>query len=271
MELVFSGFSQHFVREGERFVPHIYDGDGALPAGFNVGVHCLDASEHSTLRWEIDNDYPLVLWELDFGLTEALVADEPRYLALELAVDHFSKTVWPQLSNQTFGVALYRGPFVQALIEPLKWLASHLPEEVRPFVFFDTKAIPDAATYFRLLNQADLGFLTPILKGEWAEKYPYAIPALAWDHSNSPLGFVSNTLFTPLAEKTLDTAVLLPKTGAFPIPETVFRMIPEQILTHEWEGVDHLIVTPSSVSAKCRRKLLGFEAAGGEVIDSPSV
>src|ERR1700716_2429742 len=105
MELIFSGFEQHFIREGKPFYPHIYSGEGPLPEGFNAGVIRLDASEHSSLKWEIKQDYPLVLWELDFDLDEEMVGDEARYLALELAVDHFTQTLFPSYEAKTLGVA----------------------------------------------------------------------------------------------------------------------------------------------------------------------
>jgi len=266
MELIYSGFEQHFMQDGHPFFAHIYSGKGALPNGFNVGTICLDASEHASLKWEIDTDYSQVLWELDFALDEAVLNDELRYLALELAVDHFTKSIWPQVEEKTFGVSLYRGPFMESLLDPLKSLASHLPESVRPFIFLDTDSIPDPRTYFRSINQAELGYLTPVLKGKWPERYPYAFPALAWNHPNSLLGIFSDTLYPPLPERRLSVGVLVPESGDFPVLEGATRMIPEQILTHEWEGVDQLIVVSSSVNERTQRKLRGFEAAGGEVI-----
>ncbi len=212
----------------------------------------LDASEHSSLKWTFEVGEASILWELDFALDEGILDDEARYLALELAVDHFTKTVWPKYEGQTRGVALYRGPFLESLLHPLMLLASHLPETVRPFVFLDVDRFPDATSYFRAVNPFTLGSLTPILKGKWAEKYPYAFPAF----------------YPELPEKPLNLAVLIPEEGTFPIPDQPARMIPEQILTHEWDGVDYLLVDPASISDRCRRKLCGFEAAGGIVISS---
>jgi hypothetical protein len=265
MELTFSGFEQRFMRNGNPFFARIYNGNGPISGEFNVHMITLDASERSSLKWEFDVKEALILWELDFALDDNVAEDEGRYLALELAVDYFSKNIWPQYEEQTFGVALYRGLFSEQLVETLKLLASRLPQTVRPFVFFDTSTIDDAQTYFRQLNQFTLGYLTPILKGKWPEAYPYAFPALAWGHSNSPLGYVSESFHPPLPQKVLSTGVLIPEDGPFIIPKEPVRMIPEQLLTHEWEGIDRLLVIDSSVSVSCRRKLRGFEAAGGEI------
>lgn len=270
MELIFSGFEQRFLRGGKPFFARIYSGKGLLPEGFNVQTITLDASERSTLKWQFEIQEALILWELDFALDEGVAEDEARYLALELAADHFAKTVLPRFEDRTFGVALYRGPFSEQLLDILKALASQLPETVRPFVFFDTSMIGDAAVYFRSLSQASLGFLTLILRGKWPEAYPYAFPALAWGHSYSPLGYFSETFYPSFPERVLSTGVLIPESGPFAIPEEPVRMIPEQLLTHEWEGIDRLIVDFSTVSDRCRRKLRGFEAAGGEIVDSLS-
>lgn len=44
-----------------------------------------------------------------------------------------------------------------------------------------------------------------------------------------------------------------------------FRILCEEKLTEEWEGIDRLII-PSPLSPQGKRKLQGFQAAGGEVV-----
>ncbi len=265
MELNFSGFEQHFLREGKPFIPRIYSGEGEVPDGFNAVLVTLDASEHASLKWDLNLPHSLILWELDFALDSLHIEDEARFLSLELAVDHFTKTVWPQEEARTIGVVLYRGPLID--LDPIKWLASHLPESVRPFVLIDTTAITDPATYFRTVNQIVFGPLIPILKGPLPEQFPFALPALGWGHAHSPLGALSNEPLLPLEEKRITRALYLPEEGNFPIPPGDFRVIPEQLLTHEWDGIDQLILDPSSISARARRKLHGFCAAGGELVE----
>ncbi|MEZ5314843.1 MAG: hypothetical protein R3E91_01325 [Chlamydiales bacterium] len=266
MELVFSGFNQHFLYKGEPFFSRIYSGEGELPKGFNVQEIVLDASENSSLKWQFQIKDALVLWRLDFALDIAILSDEPRYLALELALDHFLKTVWPRFEESTFGIALYKGPFLPPIISIIKRLASHLPENLLSFIFLDTEGIADLQTYFRSLNQFALGFFIPVLKGKWSKMYPYAFPALAWDHVYSPMGYSSEVLLSSFPEKRLSTGVMIPKYGSFPLPEETFRIIPEEILTEEWEGLDRLIVSSSAMTEEAQRKLHGFVAAGGEVI-----
>jgi hypothetical protein len=49
------------------------------------------------------------------------------------------------------------------------------------------------------------------------------------------------------------------------IAPTPLRIIPEEKLTEQWDGLDRLLVPGKAVSAQGKRKLLGFIAAGGSV------
>ena len=47
--------------------------------------------------------------------------------------------------------------------------------------------------------------------------------------------------------------------------QTPFRIISEEKLTEQWDGLDRLIVPEKAISTQGKRKLLGFIAAGGTV------
>jgi hypothetical protein len=49
-----------------------------------------------------------------------------------------------------------------------------------------------------------------------------------------------------------------------------FRIIPEAALTASWDGLDFLLATPHGLSSTGKRKLLGFCAAGGTVVNTGS-
>lgn len=51
------------------------------------------------------------------------------------------------------------------------------------------------------------------------------------------------------------------------LDQVPFRIISEATLTSEWDGLEHLIVSSSAVSPQGIRKLRGFAAAGGIVVD----
>ncbi|NGX39927.1 MAG: hypothetical protein KR126chlam1_01266 [Chlamydiae bacterium] len=47
-----------------------------------------------------------------------------------------------------------------------------------------------------------------------------------------------------------------------------FKCVPEELLNEHWDGIDHLIVDPGTLSETGRRMLYGFEAAGGEIVST---
>lgn len=306
LSTLFSGFQQRLLLNGHRFYPCIYPAVNTLPEGCNVVSIRLDASSTSRLDWKREVEQAeffkkagkQLIWELDFNLYADTFSDEARFLALELAVQHFTTTIWPLFAEVSLGVILYQGSldfsegfpwsceeretcdtspsiFCRDLVlKQLKLLASCLPEEAACFLLLDTSSIEEAVTYFRL---TDLGVFFPfhlILKGKWAQMYPYALPALAWGHGSSPLGVYSGPLSNRVPELNIPLALYLPEQTDWEefgsaiqhLGSTPFRVIPEKLLVHEWEGVDRLIVCSQGVTERGRRKLYGFAAAGGEIL-----
>lgn len=306
MSILFSGFQQRIILNGEPFYPYISSTAESVPSNCNAVCIRLDASSTSLLNWkkEIARAEALqeagirILWEMDFSLYTETFSDEARFLSLEMAVKHFTKTIWPLFSQASLGVILYRGSLDfsegfpwsfeeqeacegspaffcrEVILKHLKLLASYLPEEAACFLLLDADSMHDAAAYFRLTDQAAFFPFHLILKGRWPKKYPYALPSLAWDHDRSPLGMFSPFPGQALPELRVPLAVFLPEEtdwDAFAavieqLGSTPFRMIPEKLLTHEWEGVDRLFVCSKGVTLRGKRKLCGFAAAGGLVI-----
>lgn len=55
------------------------------------------------------------------------------------------------------------------------------------------------------------------------------------------------------------------------VSATPFRLICEEKLTEEWNGVDQLILFPDTLTSHGKRMVQGFCAAGGEVIDAATL
>ena len=49
--------------------------------------------------------------------------------------------------------------------------------------------------------------------------------------------------------------------------KTPYRVVFESLLSEQWEGLDSLTVWPDGLSVQGKRKLMGFRAAGGTVLD----
>jgi hypothetical protein len=165
------------------------------------------------------------------------------------------------------------------LLPDLRYLTSYLPEGLLYFVCLDTQSISQAVDYFYRVNQERLGMFFPILQGSYAEAYPYALPSLGWNHGSSSLGFCAMLPHTLPAPRPVTQALCLPtdqeKLSAIQeainsFGETPFRVIPEHLLTHAWEGVDTLFTFSCLHPESVRRAIRGFIAAGGEVIYLPT-
>ena len=283
----YTGFEQQIQIDGSCFVPKIYDGEGDPPEGFNAVRICLDASDRSALHWQealLKAQYHgaqgrLMLWDLQMDLLEGSLEDDARFMTLQLGVQHFVEVIWSLFKDQTLGVTLYRGPFNEqvkkSMIGYLKLLAALLPEEAPCFLFLDTTPVVDPAPYFRLLSLESFGHLRLVTKGPCAERFPYALPTCAWDHRASPLGFCSDAPGPVLPQRRIEYAICLPETSGdtcienaiAALGEIPFRVIPEALLTQEWDGIEKLIIFPEWLDERGMRKVRGFVAAGGEVIN----
>ena len=290
IQFEYTGFEQQIRIDGNCFVPKIYDGEGEPPAGFNAVRICLDASDRSALHWQeaiLKAQHQraqrrLILWELQLDLLEGSLEDDARFMTLQLGVQHFVEVIWPLFKDQTLGVTLYRGPFNEqikkSMMEYLKLLAALLPEEALCFLFLDTSPIVDPAAYFRLLSLESFGHLRLVTKGPCAERFPYALPTCAWSHWNSPVGFCADTPGPSLPQRRIEYGICLPENGGDTCLEHAiaflegapFRMIPEALLTQEWDGIEKLIIFPEWLEERGMRKVRGFVAAGGQVINLSS-
>ncbi|MFZ0564780.1 MAG: hypothetical protein WAM28_01100 [Chlamydiales bacterium] len=307
LSVVFSGFQQGLLLNGCPFKACIYSGSQPPSDKFNAVLLTLDASMQSRLNWsaaieqarELVKQGFYILWELQFNLYADSLADEGRFSALKLGVDHFSKTVWPFFQSQTLGVILHRGsldfsdtfPWTieeeesfqnrcdpralfcrDVMIDYLKLLAASLPIGLCCFILLDGSSITDPFLFFQLTNRASMASFQLILKGALPQQFPFAFPFLGWDHGFSPLGFLSETPYEPLSERKVNQAILLPSQGGKEELKKVlsqlsnpFQVIPESLLTQQWEGVEELFVFSDSLDDRIKRKVLGFCAAEGKI------
>lgn len=281
----YTGFEQQMRINDACFVPKIYDGEGDPPSGFNgVRIH-LDASDCSSLDWQaaiLKAQYHitqgfLILWDLQFALLEGSLDDDVRFMTLQLGVQHFVDVIWPLFKEQTLGISLYRGVFTEELkemVEYLKGLAALLPEEALCLIFLDTSHITEPGSYFRLMAQDAFGCMRLAVKGPCCERFPYAFPSFAWGHGSSPLGFFAERCATALLQRRIEYAICLPEAWGEPaikeaiesLGEKPFRVIPEALLTQEWDGIEKLIIFPECLHERGLRKIKGFQASGGEIL-----
>lgn len=223
----------------------------------------VDLSPTSSLKWNAESlrGHSNILWELDCGLFDSLkmpIDDPAQFLTLELALKHFRKTLFPVFESVSSGAILYKGPLVdEAKIDYLKLLLARLPEDLPAFLIFEVKGEAN------LLRETMRDRFSPF-RVALTQLPPLQQPFYIWN---------GRELITPEPLSSTD-ALCLPTYDAERAWELLekclptlplMRAIPQGLLGEEWEGVERLFVIEEGLSAQTRRKLRGFEAAGGVV------
>lgn len=240
-----------------------------------------------------------ILWEIDLGLSAGLhypYANAMQHQSLGLALEHFRDTLWTQFRTHSLGLIFYRGSADHSLhfawdeqqrsnfqkagsedqlyctrvvVDYMRLLAMHLPDALRLFALLDCTDIQDPLLLSQLVSRERYDPIHLALKGA-----PFTDQELVWQEGSSMWGYVSQTPLS-IASGQAKVAVVLPSLEEKPSPNlrramedlrVPFRIIPETMLTTEWDELDQLIYCEKTLSPQGRRKLQGFCAAGGQVV-----
>jgi hypothetical protein len=182
----------------------------------------------------------------------------------------------PQSDRALYYYELY---CAQALSEYLHRLVSFLPDAAMPFALIDISAIASAAWASQFFSKARFEHLNLVIRGA---KAPFS--GICWEEGHEAQGWLgsssnSHNLIGPgitapaigvlLPEDDKIDALLIQRLDSllFDLMKkgVAFRVVSEEKLTEQWDGLDKLIVFSSALSTQGKRKLLGFLAAGGEV------
>ena len=306
--VLFTSDHHGFYLEGAPFYPQIQDGSEPLMDWSNTVIIRLPAHLSADLNWYKEKEIAeriadagkYILWEIDLGLNSYPFnpEDSASFYSFSLAIEEFSKQLWPIFGNKTFGVALYRGSFpfeqwrsgfiqeltegdeeifcVQMFSEYLHRLISFLPDAVLPFALIDIEKIGSMAKGSQLFSKARFEYLNLAVKGA---KAPFC--GICWEKGCYGQGWLGGALKEALPSR------IKPTVGVyFPQDEWMnkavieeldalmehlkqskvdFRIVAEEKLAELWDGLDRLIVPSNAISVSGKRKLLGFIAAGGVV------
>ncbi len=148
-------------------------------------------------------------------------------------------------------------------------------DAVLPFIMFNVAEIASPGRIAQLFSKERFEHTHLILQGA---KCPFS--GITWENGQLAQGWMG--LLPPYIDKVpipaplglylpkdlrIDAAVLAELDeliGILNADQTPFRIISEEKLTEQWDGIDKLIV-PEVTSSVGRRKLLGFIAAGGTI------
>ncbi len=257
----------------------------------------LPCKPSSALDWEIKvPEEGQILWHFDLGLEDPFfpIDDAMHFESLKMALQKFTKELWPNFQERTKGAVLYRGS--ADFSSSFSWTENQLenletwkkgkestPHLLRLFTadafvhYFQMLvfSLPDELPVFLFLDAAIKGSLAEkhqLLSRERFEHFQVAIKdlpftsALLWDGSSGmrPSEKPPRALCFPL-EKMCSLDILEKLQTRLDRIEKPFRVISEAFLNEDWEGVDELHVLEEVVSKHGQRKVKGFEATGGKV------
>ncbi|GAB4231224.1 MAG: hypothetical protein Tsb0021_09530 [Chlamydiales bacterium] len=261
-----------------------------------INIH-LDGSITSTLDWSHEKklaEYSelKIQWLLDLGLFKDLpqsLKNPTQIQTLELALQHFEKTLWNIFQDRTQAVVVFQGSLNFAselkwdhdlLTEYKDWMEQyHIPassklteslfarevasqylnelvstfdEDVPCVIHLDAREINDL-TLFSLLSDKH--------RFDWIEPIIFNPPFKQDTQANVGLCFPGN--FHVAQPQLLVYQETLKSLLERKIP---FRCVYEESLTNDWQGLDYILALPSAISKNGLRKLEGFCAAAGTVI-----
>lgn len=235
----------------------------------------LFARPQDDLNWKIEGTPSVFEFELGLNAPYFPLEDELYFQAIAAALTHFSQEVWPRFPSAQ--ALLYRGSadFSKHFLWSERQEAnfsqwrSQLPvgEETHLKKIF---CLESFIAYFQMLahrlpdEMPLLLHLEPPSQGTLAEKLHLLSPE-RYEHFQVERVYTSNlgVCFPPDSEC---SPSVLAKIDELLTELPHFRPVYETLLTEQWDGLDTIYVLPEALTERGRRKLKGFEAAGGEVV-----
>ncbi len=245
----------------------------------------LSGRQNSSLDWksqiqEADASISQVRWEFDLGLADPFfpLEDELRFQALALSLKTFSEEVWPRFQERTQGAVLYRGSadFSRFFLWTERQEANYEEwKEGRPLCseehmkrLFCAEAF---AAYFQMLAHKlpdELNVLLCLKKepaGSRAETEHLYSPE-RFEHFQIEMeGDVEETRLGVCFPEECGQEELAILDAWMERMNEPARAVPESLLTESWDGLDVIYILGGRMSERGKRKLKGFQAAGGLV------
>ncbi|MCE5293823.1 MAG: hypothetical protein LLF94_04340 [Chlamydiales bacterium] len=264
----------------------IYDGFDDIPAGFTSAIVKVDASPASSLMWKeeilkcealIKKGYK-ICFELDLGLF-GRVQSPGVFQTLSLALAEFTNRLLEPFIEHVEACILYRSETPFASIETrdiqmdyLDLLRQELPDDVPVLLLFDCSTLQDPFEFARNFSPDRYSLFTLCLQNA-----PLTFAHCCWNVGKSPLGYIGKDKQQQVVVEPCSTGMILPRFSSDFLPHKSllmsliaqnidFKIISEDSLAMEWDGLDILYVHKTGLAPTTLRMIDGFSAAGGSVI-----
>jgi hypothetical protein len=166
-----------------------------------------------------------------------------------------------------------------AIEEYIELLGGHLPENLPVYLLLNISTINSFPEIAYLLKGSRFFDLQRAVRGENLPSKEFA-----WEKGRSYIGFIGRDLSNwekiaaPICGVCIST--IYSDLSALRLQEIFYalnqhhvnyRMVSEELLSRQWEGLDYLVVSSEIVTSQGYRQLKGFCAAGGTVLRLGSV
>lgn len=230
-----------------------------------------------------------ILWELDLGLEQAVtpLRSAPLFYTLARGIELFSKELLPSYRQRTLAVVLYCGDLAfeericweeeeiagdkrlwaaRLMADYLKRLLSFLPDDLLVVVLLKVTGEMAIGELMQLLSRASWEQLAVALSGS-----DLPVTPLVWDGEDRIFSRWGNEELPALGLLLPDDEVWNREcqqwvSGVVEKLKERFRVVPELLLTQDWEGLDRLVVHPSAITRQGARMVQGFVESGGTVV-----
>lgn len=247
----------------------------------------LDGRANANLDWAYARQQAVenteLVWKIDLGLFSELkhpLSHKSQHMSLRLSLEHFRDGLWKEFQGKTKEIILYSGSLdfskdflwdeeqqnnfvlwleeghqnnqslfcADVLADYLSLLTAGMPDEMPFTILLDASDIEDPALEATLRNRERFQEIKVRILNSRLLINDQAKTAICFPSKNKQIS-------TPLLETIRN----------FSRENKAFRLIPEDFLIQEWDGLDDLIVDPSTIDVQLKRKLQGFQAAGGGI------
>lgn len=240
---------------------------------FGLGVYRGVATFEDELKWNDLQNHNLRCWLRDgYGNLEELSKELGTDIHSFEAIDAIN------LGKISTGRDLLSLFCRDTAAEYLNLLVSKLPDTLNCLALFDVERSRDKPLLSaQLVSKERYPKMIVGIKGP-----PYLGGEFSWEGPKKAFGFIGRQKTNDSNPAALESlGICLPPikfcrlSVVEPLQDAMrllcqqgvpFRVIPEDHLTAQWEGLDHLVVLSQAVSAAGRRKLQGFCAAGGKIL-----
>ncbi len=253
--------------------------DEEVPPGFSSVNIPVDLSPTSSLSWEEEKKEASSLIEKGYNITFELelkleLLTQARLQTTSFALDECRKALIDPFSSHIDAIIMkrYDAPFKtlderDREVDFLEILRTDLPSEIPVLLLFCCKSLQDPYSAACMFAQDRFSLFTLGLK-----ESPIYTSSICYDEGKALLGYFGRDITKKQGAECRE-AIVMPRftSDASMLKNLVntkpdAKIISEEHLALEWEGVDLLYVVENSLHPTTLRLIAGFVAAGGVVV-----